>query len=162
MIHKPGCPSPMMCLCYGPDSIYIPDPPRPPRPGDVYWWDAWSVVVVKNDDNGIVVVPSDGFSCYGLADIAVKDGDPLFIRCGRPVAILGDALEPERRYRELGPHHTRRLLRKMQQIATGPLDGSSEQWENEANPDYQHHMEDVTQFVFHLLDPSVPLPVMTE
>jgi len=132
-------------------------PGRAAAPGDVYLGVppdehvlAWAVVSDHPADSELVyVVPADGHPLAGLADVAVRDpaGEPLYLRCGRGLWVRRADLAPNRRCRVLGPHHLRRARLKIRQIATGPLDGPTAAWQDEADPAYHDWMDGVTAAV---------------
>lgn len=130
---------------------------RPPAPGDAYLWVpandyvlAWVVVGLHPTDPGLAfVVPADGNSLTGLADVLVREpaGEPMCLRCGRSQVVPVADLEPDRRFRVLGAHHVRRAQRKIRELAVGPLGGTAAAWEAQADPDYQDWIANVTAAV---------------
>ncbi len=142
---------------------------REPALGDVYLWAPpnelgldWVVVNDHPDNPALVyVVPADGHPLAGLGDVVVREAgrERISLRCGRGAWVRRDELVSERRYRVLDSHHTTRAQEKVRQIVAGPFDGSSAAWEDEADPDYDAWMAEVTNAVLGVThrDPRRPI-----
>jgi hypothetical protein len=146
---------------------------RSPAPGDVYLpptFPGWgkgeggempddqglSVVVIRahpDDPTVFCLAPADSFTLYGVCDIAVREGEPLFIRGGRtfwaPEAFL---LQP-RRYRVLDMSHIQRVRHMLGALVRGKdWPRTSEQEENEADFEYETYLIEVSGVVLRWQD----------
>jgi hypothetical protein len=126
---------------------------RPPRPGDIYLFPApaaidvsWVVAIDQPEKELVFAVPADGHPLAGLTDVelsATAPMGPLVVRCGHGLWIHREEFRPELRVDILDERSLHRIQDKLAEIASGKVEGTASQREQEANPDYDDWLDEV-------------------